>query len=479
MDPLETIAFAAKDLSSRVSLGTHTVAMDGPLTLAAVLTGLNGAAATLTLDVVVQRSSNDYAGDRYSRSKRDATSTRELMPALLQEAEAGDVIEVFAQSTNASDTSVSGEIVVRDAVAANVELWRKTQPNTLSSGAVHARIMSVQSNAIDASALSINAISASNIADGAITAAKVDQAVLDKVWGSATRTLSSFGSLVSDIASAVWSLPARTLTAGTRDAEIDAIKNQTDPFTFSGGDVVATLDGEQVSASNMRGTDDALLAANYTAPPSASTIAGAVWGASTRTLTSFGSLVSDVATAVWGATTRTLSAFGFTVATDTDSREASKADVSSVANDADMQTLLSRTAAGVTVTVGSHIADDKTTLKLTQGETYLASINNAISINLEDDRLEATIESDGTVPVLRIAPLKDRAGATLAINGTVADFDAGTSTATLKFEMTAKQSRSLRPGDNRYEIDLQLAGNTEHVLTPVVDAPCEVHKQIV
>jgi hypothetical protein len=37
-------------------------------------------------------------------------------------------------------------------------------------------------------------------------------------------------------------------------------------------------------------------------------IGTAVWASSTRTLSSFGSLVSDIATAVWGATSRTLSA---------------------------------------------------------------------------------------------------------------------------------------------------------------------------
>ena len=40
-------------------------------------------------------------------------------------------------------------------------------------------------------------------------------------------------------------------------------------------------------------------------------IGTAVWAATTRTLSSFGTLVADVATAVWGATIRTLSAFGF------------------------------------------------------------------------------------------------------------------------------------------------------------------------
>jgi len=39
-----------------------------------------------------------------------------------------------------------------------------------------------------------------------------------------------------------------------------------------------------------------------------------VWAVTTRTLSSFGTLVTDVGTAVWGAATRTLSAFGFSVA---------------------------------------------------------------------------------------------------------------------------------------------------------------------
>lgn len=43
-----------------------------------------------------------------------------------------------------------------------------------------------------------------------------------------------------------------------------------------------------------------------TAPPSASDIATAVWGAGTRTLSSFGSLVADTATAIWGAVARTI-----------------------------------------------------------------------------------------------------------------------------------------------------------------------------
>ena len=56
-----------------------------------------------------------------------------------------------------------------------------------------------------------------------------------------------------------------------------------------------------------------LLAANYTAPPTAAAVATAVWANATRTLSSFGTLAADAATAVWAAGARTLTAFGFSV----------------------------------------------------------------------------------------------------------------------------------------------------------------------
>jgi hypothetical protein len=55
------------------------------------------------------------------------------------------------------------------------------------------------------------------------------------------------------------------------------------------------------------------------------TLVAAVWAAGTRSLTTFGTLVSDVAsaaaTAVWAVGTRTLTAFGFTVNTNANSTE--------------------------------------------------------------------------------------------------------------------------------------------------------------
>jgi len=95
------------------------------------------------------------------------------------------------------------------------------------------------------------------ITAGAIVAASFASGALDAVWSTAARTLTSYGSLVSDIATAVWGAGTRTLTSfGTLAADA----------------------------------------------------ATAVWAAGTRTLSSYGSLVADVATAVWGAVTRTLTA---------------------------------------------------------------------------------------------------------------------------------------------------------------------------
>lgn len=50
------------------------------------------------------------------------------------------------------------------------------------------------------------------------------QSAADKVWSSVARTLTSFSTLISDI----WANATRTLTAGTKDTEIDAIKAKTD-----------------------------------------------------------------------------------------------------------------------------------------------------------------------------------------------------------------------------------------------------------
>lgn len=58
-----------------------------------------------------------------------------------------------------------------------------------------------------------NAITADKIADGALTAAKFAAGAFDAVWSVATRSLTTFGTLVSDVATAVWGAGTRTLSA--------------------------------------------------------------------------------------------------------------------------------------------------------------------------------------------------------------------------------------------------------------------------
>jgi len=76
---------------------------------------------------------------------------------------------------------------------------------------------------------------------------------------------------------------------------------------------LATDGDGYVTAENMRGTDDA----NTTEPPSAASIATAVWGAGTRTLTSAANITAGIAQAVWEYTTRLLSAFAFNTSNST------------------------------------------------------------------------------------------------------------------------------------------------------------------
>lgn len=95
----------------------------------------------------------------------------------------------------------------------------------------------------------------------------------------------------------VWAFATRTLTTGTKDTEIDAIKAKTDQLNFTGSDV-------QSVASNMRGTDGA----NTVVPDNAGITAN---GAAIAALNDFDPTSE-------------------TVTTDTASREASKADVSAI-----------------------------------------------------------------------------------------------------------------------------------------------------
>lgn len=113
----------------------------------------------------------------------------------------------------------------------------------------------------------------------------ITQAGADKVWGSATRTLTSFGTLAADI----WAYSSRTLTT-------------------LGSSLVAEIWNALTLGMTTAGSIGKRIADNLDATVSSrSTLTAAdVWASATRTLTSFGTLVSDI----WSYATRTLTGFG-------------------------------------------------------------------------------------------------------------------------------------------------------------------------
>jgi hypothetical protein len=112
------------------------------------------------------------------------------------------------------------------------------------------------------------------------------------------------------------------IDAGRLDLLLDAIKAKTDGLNFTGNDVKATLDGEEVTPTTASKTGYALTAttglgnqtANITGNLSGSvgSVAGAVGSVtgSVGSVASYGTLVADIVAAVWAAATSGMTAVG-------------------------------------------------------------------------------------------------------------------------------------------------------------------------
>lgn len=108
----------------------------------------------------------------------------------------------------------------------------------------------------------------------------ITQTGADKVWGSATRNLTSFGTLVNDVASAVWAVGTRTLTSfGTLVSDIwaNSTRSLTDKVDFAlsvtnraalvdevwdeliSGHAVSGSTGEKLSTASLSGTPSIVL----------------------------------------------------------------------------------------------------------------------------------------------------------------------------------------------------------------------------
>lgn len=135
--------------------------------------------------------------------------------------------------------------------------------------------------------------------------------IATSVWSATTRTLSSFGSLVADAAIAVWAAATRTLT-GTQDVNVTQWRGE-QPNALATGKV-------QADASVSLGEEDIDAIAEATATEVGGAVAEGVWAAENRSLTDKANFTlassehTSIATAVWATTTRTLSSFGSLVA---------------------------------------------------------------------------------------------------------------------------------------------------------------------
>lgn len=191
------------------------------------------------------------------------------------------------------------------------------------------------------------------------------------VWAVSTRTLSSFGTLVADIATAVWAYltSALTVTGSVGKLLTDNIDATVSSRSVAGAkmDLVDAPNVAAVTAiqSGLALDSTVMKSADYTAPPSASDIASAVWSAVTRTLTAF-------------------------------------------SDSSGITTLLSRIGDALSITGGKVDINDKTGFALADGQAMTAAKvvidnqNNTIKLYNVDDELIVTYTKtvDGSVHTL-------------------------------------------------------------------------------
>ncbi len=91
-------------------------------------------------------------------------------------------------------------------------LWRGTQPNVLVSGRVDASAGALATGVIAAGSFTAGAVDAAAIATDAIGANEFAQAAADKVWSSATRTLTAFSTA---LALSVWDVLLANISTAT------------------------------------------------------------------------------------------------------------------------------------------------------------------------------------------------------------------------------------------------------------------------
>jgi len=166
------------------------------------------------------------------------------------------------------------------AIASNAITDVKIASNAITSAKIAANAIGasqIASDTITAAKIASNAITDAKINNGAFTAAKFAAGAFDAVWTVSTRTLSSFGTLVSDI----WSAGTRTLTTVADSTGVTTLLSRiigtlaTGTHQPQSGDSFTRL-GAPVGASIAADVQTRLATSGYTVPPTAAANATAV-----------------------------------------------------------------------------------------------------------------------------------------------------------------------------------------------------------
>jgi len=165
----------------------------------------------------------------------------------------GDM-DMSLESGAISDSKIAGSAITDAKIATGALTAAK-----FAAGAIDAA--AIADNAIDAGAIAANALTDAKINTGAFTSAKFaagaisatvfSQGAADLVWGSAARTLTSFGTLIADI----WAYATRTLSGfGTLVSDIwtAGTRSLTDKAGFTISGTKTTLDAlNDITAANV------------------------------------------------------------------------------------------------------------------------------------------------------------------------------------------------------------------------------------
>ena len=188
------------------SLALTTAHTDTLGDLSLHITSSGADASDLSRQVVLDLPGIAQTGDSYARLGAAGAGLTALGDTRVANLDATISSRTKPADTQAAVTTVTN--LTNAPTAGDLTAAMKTSVTTAATAATPTA--AAVTGAVGSVAGNVGGSVASVVADVGVT-----QAGADKVWGSAGRTLTSFGTLVADVATAVWAATTRLLTAGT------------------------------------------------------------------------------------------------------------------------------------------------------------------------------------------------------------------------------------------------------------------------